>query len=112
MQSKAPTIPKYISGLPREERSIVATLDKMVRTIAPKGSGSMKYGMPTYQLASRIIAFNSQKNYFSFYADPEIVGRYRDELKGLDCGRSCIRFRRMEDVSLATLRRIVNDSAK
>jgi len=112
MKSKASTIPEYISGLSSKERSVVATLDKMVRVAAPKGSGSMKYGMPTYEFASRIIAFNSQKNYFSFYADPEIVKRYRTELRGLDCGKSCIRFRKIEDVSLATLRKIVSDCAK
>jgi uncharacterized protein YdhG (YjbR/CyaY superfamily) len=112
MQSKAPTIPKYISELPPKERSVVATLDKMVRSAVPRASGSMKYGMPTYELASHIVAFNSQRNYFSFYADPEIVKRYRNELKGLDCGKSCIRFRKMEDVSLATLRKIVRDSMK
>jgi uncharacterized protein YdhG (YjbR/CyaY superfamily) len=112
MQSKARTIPEYISALAPKERSVVATLDKMVRSAAPKASGSMKYGMPTYDLAPRIIAFNAQKNYFSFYADPEIVTRYRDELKGLDCGKSCIRFRAIENVSLATLKKIVRDSAK
>jgi uncharacterized protein YdhG (YjbR/CyaY superfamily) len=112
MQSKARTISEYISGLPPKERSVAETLDKMVRSAAPNGTGSMKYGMPTYELASRFIAFNSQKIFFSFYADPEIVKRYRDNLKGLDCGKSCIRFRRMEDVSLPTLRKIVADSAK
>jgi uncharacterized protein YdhG (YjbR/CyaY superfamily) len=112
MQSKASTIPEYISGLSPKERSVVAILDKLVRSVAPKGSGSMKYGMPTYALASRFIAFNSQKNYYSFYADPQIVKRYRTDLPGLDVGKSCIRFRKIEDVSLATLRKIVSDCAK
>ena len=112
MQSKASAIPEYISGLPPRERSVVEALDRLVRSAAPKASGSMKYGMPTYDLATRLIAFNSQKNYFSFYADPEIVKRHRAELKGLDVGKSCIRFRKIEDVSLATLRKIVSDCAK
>jgi uncharacterized protein YdhG (YjbR/CyaY superfamily) len=112
MQSKAPTISRYFSGLPPEERSVLKTLDRMVRSAAPKAVGSMKYGMPTYELASRFIAFNSQRNYFSFYADPEIVKRHRKELKGLDCGKSCIRFRKIEDVSLETLRKIVSDYSK
>ena len=72
----------------------------------------MKYGMPTYELPARVIAFNAQKNYYSFCADPEIVRRYREELKSLDCGKSCIRFRNIKDVSLATLRKIVSDCAK
>jgi uncharacterized protein YdhG (YjbR/CyaY superfamily) len=112
MQSKSSTIAGYISGLAGKERSVVETLDQIVRSAAPKAPGSMKYGMPTYELASRFVAFNAQKNYFSFYADPEIVKRHRAEFKGLDIGKSCIRFRNIEDVSLATLRKIVRESAK
>lgn len=112
MQSKASTIAEYVSGLTLKERSVIETLDDLVRSAAPKCSGSMKYGMPTYELASRVIALNAQKNYFSFYADPEIVKCYRSNLKGLDVGKSCIRFRNIEDVSLATLRKIVRASAK
>jgi len=112
MQSKASTIREYISGLRPRERSVIETLDQIVRSAAPKAQGSMKYGMPTYDLASRFIAFNSQKNYFSFYADSGIVKRHRAELKGLDVGKCCIRFRKLEDVPLATLRRIVGESAK
>jgi uncharacterized protein YdhG (YjbR/CyaY superfamily) len=46
----------------------------------------MKYGMPTYGFQGRMIAFNAQKNYFSFYADPEIVKRHRAERGDLEIG--------------------------
>ncbi len=112
VQSKASTISEYISGLSSRERSVIEVLDEVVRSAAPGGSGSMKYGMPTYQWASRFVAFNAQRNYFSFYADPDIVNRHRAALKGLDVGKSCIRFRNIEDVSLPALRKIVRESAK
>ena len=112
MQSKAGTILDYVKGLSPGQRSVIQALDEVVRTGAPKAVGSMKYGMPTYELASRFIAFNAQKNYFSFYADPQIVKRHRGELAGLDVGKGCIRFRKLEDVSLATLAKIVRASAK
>ena len=83
-----------------------------MRAAAPKASGGMKYGMPTYALAKGFIAFNAQRNYFSFYADPQIVRRHRAGLKGLDVGKSCIRFRGLGDAPLATLRAIVAESAK
>lgn len=112
MQSKARTIAEYISGLDPAERSVIQALDRMVRKAAPKAAASMKYGMPTYEIGPRFVALNSQRNYFSFYANPDIVKRHRAELKGLDIGKSCIRFRRIEDVPLATLGRIVGESAK
>jgi uncharacterized protein YdhG (YjbR/CyaY superfamily) len=112
MQSKATTIREYIAGLSSSERPVIETLDQLVRSALPKASGSMKYGMPTYELQGRMIAFNAQKNYFSFYADPALVKRHRAELGGLDVGKSCIRFRKMEDVSLDALRNIVAEYAR
>jgi uncharacterized protein YdhG (YjbR/CyaY superfamily) len=111
MQSKAATIDEYMAGLPPGERSVIRTLDRIVRAAAPKGSGSMKYGMPTYDFAGRMIAFNAQRNYFSFYADPAVVKRHRAELGDLDVGKCCIRFRKIGDVSLDALRRIAAASA-
>jgi uncharacterized protein YdhG (YjbR/CyaY superfamily) len=112
MQSKAATISQYIAGLAPEERSVIRALDRIVRAAAPKGSGSMKYGMPTYDMGGVMIAFNAQRNHFSFYADPGIVKRFRGELGDLDVGKCCIRFRRIEQVSLDVLRKIAVASAK
>jgi uncharacterized protein YdhG (YjbR/CyaY superfamily) len=110
MQSKATTFSKFLSELPLEKRSVIRALDKVVRAAAPKAKCSMRFGMPTYDLAGRFMALNSQKNYFSFYADPAIVKRYRSELIGLDCGKSCICFRSLEEVSMPTLSKIARDS--
>jgi uncharacterized protein YdhG (YjbR/CyaY superfamily) len=110
MQSKATTFSKFLSELPVEKRSVVQALDKIVRAAAPKATCSMRFGMPTYDLDGRFMALNSQKNYFSFYADPDIVKRYRSELKGLDCGKSCIRFQKLEDVFLPILSKIAREA--
>ena len=107
MQSKATSIEDYIASLPAKERAVIDTLDKLVRSALVGVVGSMKYGMPTYETSGRFVALNAQKNYFSFYADPAIVKLYRKELKGLDVGKSCIRFRKLEDISLETLRKIM-----
>lgn len=109
MQSKAPTITAYIAELSPDERRVIETLDQLVRTSLPSAVGAMKFGMPTYDVAGRLIALNAQKNYFSLYVDPELVTRYRTELKGLSSGKSCIRFRKLEDLPLEIIRRILAD---
>ena len=107
MQSKAASIKEYLESLASEDRVVIRKLDELVQSAAPAASGGMKYGMPVYQLKDRMIGFNKQKNYFSFYADPAIVKRFKSELGNVEIGKSCIRFRRIEDVSLAALRTIV-----
>ncbi|HEY0945265.1 MAG TPA: DUF1801 domain-containing protein [Opitutaceae bacterium] len=109
MQSKASTIAAYLAGLGDKERAVMETLSRLVRDVVPDAVGTMKYGMPTYELAGRMLAFNVQRNYFSLYADPEIVKRHRADLGALDIGKSCIRFRKIEDLPLGVLRKLVAD---
>jgi uncharacterized protein YdhG (YjbR/CyaY superfamily) len=112
MQSKATTFADFISELPIEKRSVIRALDKIVRSAAPKAKCSMRFGMPTYDVGDRFMALNSQKNYFSFYAEPEVVKHHRGDLKGLDCGKCCIRFRKLEEVSLPLLSKIARETLK
>lgn len=112
MQSKAATIPEYVAGLPAGERTVIEALVKLVRAALPGATGAMKYGMPTFAMAGRMVAFNAQKNYFSFYADPAIVRRFADELGAVDVGKSCIRFRALTPALAATLKKIVAEYRK
>ena len=107
MQSKAATITEYIASLPLGERAVIETLEKIVRSALPKAIGAMKYGMPTFETAGRMVAFNAQKNYFSFYADPPIVKKFANELAAFDVGKSCIRFRALDPTLTATLKKIL-----
>jgi uncharacterized protein YdhG (YjbR/CyaY superfamily) len=109
MQSKAPSIAAYISELTTEKRVVIEALDRLVRSSLEDAVGTMKFGMPTYEIGGRMIALNAQKNYFSLYVDSAVVKRHHAELKGLDCGKCCIRFRKLEDLPLETIRRMIED---
>jgi uncharacterized protein YdhG (YjbR/CyaY superfamily) len=112
MQSKEVTFAGYLSELTARERAVIRVLDGTVRAAAPGAKSSMRFGMPTYDRADRFMAINSQKNYFAFYADPSVLRRFRGELKGLKCGRSCIRSRTLEDAPLPALSRIARESLR
>ena len=109
MQSKASTIPDYLAGLNGGERAVLESIDSAVRSALPEARGSMKFGMPTYEIGDRTFAFNAQKNYFAVYVDPDLVKKYKTELKGLDVGKSCIRFRSREKMPVAVLGRNLSD---
>ncbi len=82
-------------------------LDEIVQKAFPDVIGKMKYRMPTYEIGARIVAFNAQKRYFSFYAAPEIVATQSDRLKGRDVGKCCIRFKALDDNLIETLKAIM-----
>lgn len=107
MQSKAATINAYLKTLSAGERKVISALDRLVHRTAKGAVGTMKYGMPTYGIGGEFLATNAQRNYFSFYANPPYVKKFKAELKGLDCGKSCIRFKKLDAGLLGTLARII-----
>lgn len=107
MQSKAKTIEAYIAEVPAYQRAVLQKLDSLVRRALPFAVAGMQYGMPTYSLGDHMVAFNAQKQYFSFYADPAFVARFKSELTGFSTGKSCIRFRTLEPKLITVLERIL-----
>jgi Domain of unknown function (DU1801) len=98
-------------------------LDKLVREAAPDlepvlfggMSGKMLgYGMQSYKTKSMkeesqwpVVALAAQKNYISLYICALVDGQYMAEvyenrLGKVSCGKSCIRFKRLEDLNLDT----------
>lgn len=128
MQSKATTVAAYLDELPAERRTIVESVRDFVnRTIAHDDGveEGMQYGMicwyiphrvypPGYHVNPKIplgyLALASQKNYLSLYVNTvygeggETERWFRSEWerrgKKLDMGKSCIRFKRVDDLAL------------
>ena len=71
----------------------------------------MQYGMPSYSKDGTIeVGFNSQKNYISFYVlKKDVVDKYRDQLR--DVGKSCIRYRRPDQIDFAIVEKLLEETA-
>lgn len=124
MQIKAKDPADYVSKLPEERQPVIEKLRKIINKNIPKGfSEEMSYGMigwvvphkvypPGYhcdpELPLPFMSVASQKNFvgvyhMGVYADKKLmdwfVKEYPKHCKGkLDMGKSCIRFKKMDDV--------------
>ena len=63
------------------------------------------------------IALASQKNYMSLYLcavdkGEYIAEKYKNELGKVSVGKSCIRFKKLEDLNLKTLKKVIKLAAK
>lgn len=112
MQSKATTVPAYLDELPPERKAELTTLRSVIREAAPAAAETMRYGMPTYEMGEMLCAFAAQKNYLALYVDPAVVEAHRTELGGLDVGKSCIRFRTLDQLPLGVVRTMVAEAAR
>jgi hypothetical protein len=122
MQSQAKTPEQYLAELPDDRRETIAAVRKVVLENLPKGYeemmgfGMIGYGIPlskypdTYNGHPLCIAgLASQKNYnalylMSVYGDPAtkkwFEGAYKKAGKKLDMGKSCVRFKTLDDLPL------------
>lgn len=120
MQSQAKTVQEYLSDLPNERLDAIETVRDVILDNLPDGFEEvMNWGMITYQVPlSRypdtynkqplmLAALASQKNHMAVYltgvyANDEgrkrFTTAYKDTGKRMDMGKSCVRFRRLDDL--------------
>ena len=128
MQSKAKTPDEYIETLPDDRAEIIAALRKVIKKNLPRGYQEiMQYGMISYVVPHKLfpagyhsnpidplpfISIASQKNHIAVYHMAIYGGNLnkwfnaewpKHSEKKLDMGKSCIRFKKPEDVPIKLL---------
>lgn len=69
----------------------------------------MLYGMPTYTLDGQMLyAMASQKQYLALYvANIRLVEQIRSKLGATSIGKSCIRFKNLDQLSLSDVQELI-----
>ena len=124
--TNAKSVEEYIDAIDEPRRSDIELLDKLISLLAPKNSerklwGSIiGYDSYRYKYASgregdwMKVGLASQKNYISVYicaTNPKgyIAEQYKSKFPKASIGRSCIRFKRLEDIDLDVLKKVISE---
>ena len=133
MQSKAKSVEEYMAALPEDRLEAITAIREVILKNLHKGyEEGMQWGMPSYFVplsaypagyncqpdqALPFVGFASQKNHmaiygFCIYMDEELKNRFvadwKKSGKKLDMGKSCVRFKKLEDVPL----KVIGDAVK
>ena len=126
MQSKTTSTQAYIDEIPKERQAMFKKLRAVIKKNLPKGfKEEMSYGMIGYVVPHSIypagyhcdpklplpfMNIASQKNFIAvyhmgIYAKPDLMKWFTQEHarlsnKKLDMGKSCIRYKKPEDIPL------------
>ena len=128
MKSKAKTVSAYLAELKEPRKSDVANLHKAIQAAVPKlkphiNYGMIGYGKFHYKYASGregdwfTVGLASQKNYISVYVCAARNGKYlaeaaKKKLGKVSVGKSCIRFKKLEDLNLKELTKLCKEASK
>ena len=134
MISKAKTPEAYLADLPPERKEVMEKLRQVVLNNLPEGfEETMNYGMIGYvvphsiypdgyhctpELPLPFLNLASQKNHIGFYhmgiySDPKLMEWFTSEYpkhckRKLDMGKSCIRFKSLNDIPYELLGELVS----
>lgn len=134
MKIEAKSPDDYISKLPEDRQEVISKLRNVVLDNLPEGfSEEMSYGMIGYVVPHSIypdgyhcdpklplpfMSMASQKNFVAFYhmgiyADEKLLNWFVKEYPKhskykLDMGKSCIRFKRMDDIPYKLIGELVS----
>lgn len=134
MKIEASGIADYLEKIPKERKTAFTKLYKIIQKHIPKGiSEEMSYGMigwvvphSTYpngyhcdpKLPLPFLSLANQKKFIALYhmgiyADPDLLNWFTEEYKKhskyqLDMGKSCIRFKKPDDIPLELIGELVS----
>ncbi|UCF65594.1 MAG: DUF1801 domain-containing protein, partial [bacterium] len=130
MQSAAKTVEQYISELPQERKKAIKAVRQTILDNLPQGyQETMNWGMISYEVPLETYpdtynkkplmyaALASQKNHMAIYLSgiyindekrKEFELAYKETGKRFDIGKSCVRFRKLEDLPLEVIGKAIS----
>lgn len=130
-RSEAETPEAYLQELPPDRREVIGAVRDVILENLPAGyRESMNWGMLSYEIPLErypdtynhqslgYVALAAQKDHYSLYLhgvymDPERARKLREGFAGagkkLDMGKSCVRFRKLDDLALDVIGGAVAD---
>ena len=125
LRSGADTVDSYLAELPEDRRAAIAAVRNVILENLPDGyEETMNWGMISYEVPLSTCpdtyngqplmyaALASQKNHMAVYltgiymdedARKKFEAAYEASGKKLNAGKSCVRFRKLEDVPLPVI---------
>ncbi len=125
MQSQATSVKAYLDSLPPDRRKALSEVRKVIRKNLPSGyQEAMNWGMISYEVPLKTCpdtyngkplmyaALASQKNHMAIYltgcymsadARKRFEAAFKAAGKRLDAGKSCVRFKKVEDLPLEVI---------
>lgn len=106
MKYEVNTVQEYLEAIPTDRKPVLVKLIEMITEIAPDTSEAFQHNLPFYNLDNKpLFALASQKHFMALYVtETDIVAELKDQLGKVSLGKSCIRFKNIDDLDLEVVR--------
>jgi hypothetical protein len=125
---KAKTVKEYLDSIGDDRRPDIKSLHLLIQKTSAKFKPWLAYNMLGYGVFKYsnykkeiidwpLVALASQKNYISLYIcavdkNGYLAEQHKKELGNVSVGKSCIRFKKLADLNLKVLDKVLKSAAK
>ena len=96
----------YRADVDGPQRELLEAIREVILEVAPDTKEGIEHGMLDYPGLANLAA---QKRYVALYVAPPILAKRKSEFPGVSAGKSCLRFRTLDQVKRPALKRLLRD---
>lgn len=109
MRRDASSPEAYRRDVEGAQRELLDAIRDVILEVAPDVEEAIRYGMLDYPGLANLAA---QKQYVALYVPPPVLAARKRDFAGIDSGKSCLRYRRPDQLDRDAVRRLLRDVAQ
>lgn len=100
------SIQEYIQSSPAESRKMLLEIYSILKTVAPRATESIKWGIPVFEQGTILFSFAAFKDHVNFTPTGPTLSHFKNELIGYNLKQDSIQFRYDKDLPENLIREI------
>jgi len=109
MKRNASSPAAYRADVDGTQRDILEAIRDVIFEVCPEVQEGIEYGMLDYPGLANLAA---QKGYVALYVAPPVLAHHEQHFPAVSAGKSCLRFKRLEQADPQALRALLRDVRK
>jgi uncharacterized protein YdhG (YjbR/CyaY superfamily) len=108
LKGRPGTVDEYLASVPKEYRTALNKLRKVIKSAAPKAEELIWYRIPTFKLGRMLVSFAAFRDHCSFFPlSAAVLKAHKSELKNYETSKGTIRFPANKPLPASLVKRIV-----
>lgn len=109
MQRDARSPADYVRQVEAPQKALLQKIRRVIKKTVPTAREGLEHGMLDYVGLANLGA---QKHYVALYVAPAVLAKHKPNFPGVSAGKSCLRFRNIEQADEKALVGLLRDVKK
>ena len=102
------TVAEYLAAVPKESRTALNKLRKVIKSVVPRADEVLWYRMPAFKLDKMLVSYAAFSHHCSLFPlSAAVLAAHKNDLKGYETSKGTIRFSPDKPLPVSLVKKIV-----